>query len=136
MSGKGNNKMQLRHLAIVTLDPDRLAKFYCDVFGMSVLHKEKSGNTFETDGTITLALLRNRAQGKPNGINHMGFHIHDREELDRKLKAWNLDLPVARPDDRPYAEVRMTDPDGNNIDLSLHGFDRVETNVDREKESA
>jgi catechol 2,3-dioxygenase-like lactoylglutathione lyase family enzyme len=134
MTQDSNRQMRLRHLAIVTLDPDRLAKFYCDVFGMRELYrKEESGNVFLTDGTITLAILRNKAEGKPNGLNHIGFHIDDREEIEKKLQEWNMAPPAKRPDDRPYAEVRMTDPDGNNIDLSLHGFDMVETNVDRDK---
>ena len=133
MTEETNRQMRLRHLAIVTLDTERLAKFYCDVFGMrEVYRKGPGGNIFVTDGTITLAILKNKAEGKPNGLNHIGFHIDDREEIEKKLAEWNLTQPVKRPADRPYAEVRMTDPDGNNIDLSLHGFDRVETNVDRE----
>lgn len=136
MAPGSNRSMRLRHLAIVTLDPDKLAGFYKDVFGMRELHRAPSGNVFLTDGTITLAILRNKSEGKPNGLNHIGFHIDDREEIEANLAKWGLAQPAKRPDDRPYAEVRMTDPDGNNIDLSLHGFERVETNVDRKDEPA
>ncbi len=129
---KTNRMIKLRHIAIITLDPDRLSKFYADVFGMEVVHRSKTGSVFMSDGTVSLALLVNKADGKPTGLNHIGFHIDDREEIEGKLADWGLVAPVERPADRPYAEVRMTDPDGNNIDLSLHGFDRVETKADRE----
>jgi len=132
---KSSNRMRkLRHIAIVTVDPARLSKFYSEVFGMEVVHSSKSGSVFMSDGTISLALLRNKAEGKPNGLNHIGFYVDDREDIAAQLDKWGLAKPVERPADRPYAEVRMTDPDGNNIDLSEHGFDRVETKEDRERQ--
>ena len=33
-----------------------------------------------------------------------------------------LKAPAKRPADRPYAETRGTDPDGNNFDLSVQGY--------------
>jgi hypothetical protein len=50
------------------------------------------------------------------GINHIGFLVSD-------LKGAMDDLSSAvkinkRPDDRPYAEYRITDPEGNRLDLS------------------
>ena len=39
--------------------------------------------------------------------------------------------PAERPADRPYAETRATDPDGNNYDLSVHGYQKSETKFDR-----
>ncbi len=128
-----NRLRKLRHIAIVTVNPARLSKFYEEVFGMEVVHSSKGGSVFMSDGTISLALLKNKAEGKPNGLNHIGFLIDDHEDVASQLEKWGLDRPVERPADRPYAEVRMTDPDGNNIDLSVHGFDRVETKADREK---
>ncbi len=128
-----NRLRKLRHIAIVSVNPGRLAKFYEEVFGMEVVHSSKSGSVFMSDGTISLALLKNKAEGKPNGLNHIGFLIDDHEDVASQLEKWDLARPVERPADRPYAEVRMTDPDGNNIDLSTHGFDRVETKADREK---
>jgi catechol-2,3-dioxygenase len=128
----GANRMRkLRHLAIVTLHPEKLAKFYGEVFDMKVVHHGKNGSTFMSDGTITLALLKSQADGKPVGLNHIGFHVDSRTDVAEQIKEWGLDEPAKRPDDRPYAEVRMTDPDGNNIDLSEHGFDYVESPAER-----
>jgi hypothetical protein len=38
-----------------------------------------------------------------------------------------------RPSDRPFAEVRAADPEGNFFDISQHGFEMVETDADRSK---
>ena len=46
---------KIRHLAIKTKDPARLAKFYEEVFGLQVIHKEASGATYMSDGYLTLA---------------------------------------------------------------------------------
>jgi catechol-2,3-dioxygenase len=117
---------KIKHLAMITLDPDALAKFYCDVFDMKILERGKGGEVYLTDGYLTLALLNNKAEGKPNGLNHFGFQIDDQEEIAKRLTDYGLAQPAKRPADRPYAETRATDPDGNNFDLSVHGFQVVE----------
>jgi catechol 2,3-dioxygenase-like lactoylglutathione lyase family enzyme len=127
---------KLRHIGIITLDPDELAKFYEDVFDMEIIHRSKGGGVYLTDGTINLALLPNKAEGKASGINHFGFHIEDAEETTERLAQWNINAPSERPKDRPYAETRATDPDGNNIDLSVHGFQTVEYQAERVPEKA
>lgn len=127
------SKPKIRHLAIVTLDPEKLAKFYCDVFDMEVLSRTKNGGIFVTDGYLTVALLNNKAEGKPSGLNHFGFHIEDSDEIAGKLAEFGMAAPAERPAGRPYAETRATDPDGNNFDLSVHGFQEAETKDDRAK---
>jgi catechol 2,3-dioxygenase-like lactoylglutathione lyase family enzyme len=130
---------KIEHIAIITLDPDKLAKFYIEVFGMKFLHRRElgtrppTGAVFVTDGNINLALLPNRGEGKPSGINHIGFHIEDAEEIETKLADWQVAMPAPRPEDRLYAETRCSDPDGNNIDLSVHGYQLQQTAEDREK---
>ncbi len=121
-----SGKPRIKHLAIITLDPERLAKFYEDVFGMERL-KRPPGNTkvskavFMTDGYLTLALLENKAEGKAPGLNHFGFQIDDQDAMSEQLAKFGLEA-TKRPADRPYAETRATDPDGNNFDLSVKGF--------------
>jgi len=61
---------KIRHLAIKTKDPSKLAKFYGDVFDMKVLYTEKSGAIYMSDGYLTLAILKNRGEATPSGINH------------------------------------------------------------------
>ena len=124
---------KIKHLAIVTMDPQKLAKFYCEVFDMKILHASKGGATYITDGYINVALLPQSAQGKPSGLNHFGFEIDDQEEIAQRMEAFGLKPPGQRPRNRPYAETRGCDPDGNNFDLSVHGFQTIEYEADREK---
>jgi catechol 2,3-dioxygenase-like lactoylglutathione lyase family enzyme len=121
-----SKKPKIRHLAIMTLDPEKLAKFYEQTFEMTRLTGKRGvpGSTavYMTDGYITLALLPNKADGKPSGLNHFGFHVEDRDEIARRMSKAGVATPAKRPADRPYAETRGTDPDGNNFDISTQGF--------------
>jgi catechol 2,3-dioxygenase-like lactoylglutathione lyase family enzyme len=123
---------RIRHLAIKTKNPDRLAAFYEEVFGMKKIHSEKGGAVYMSDGYLTLALLRNRGEATPSGINHFGFHVDDIKDTEEKLKKFDEPL-VMRPANRPFAEYRAMDPDGNLFDVSAHGYDEAEFQADREK---
>ena len=124
---------KVRHLAIVCMDHEELARFYCDVFDMKIQSRSGRNNVFVTDGYITVALLRQRAEGKPCGLNHFGFVVEDAGEIARKLAKYDVVGPSDRPEDRVYAEQRATDTEGNNFDISEHGYDRAET-VDERKQ--
>ncbi len=120
---------KLRHLAIRTEDTAKLAAFYKDVFEMEVLHhdKQEGGVIYLTDGYFNLAILPNREQNSPNGLYHFGFEVENGEAIVERMKKVNPNkLPKQRPNDRPYAETRGSDPDGNYFDISEHGFLKVE----------
>lgn len=123
---------KIRHLAIKTPDPQRLADFYQDVFGMEVLLRGKSGAVYLSDGYLTLALLQSRPEDAPPGINHFGFAVEDSDAISAKLKERGLPEPTVRPSNRPYAEIRAMDPDGNLFDMSVHGYQEEEYLPERE----
>jgi len=123
---------KIRHLAIKTKDPARLANFYEEVFGMKVIHSERGGAMYMSDGYLTLAILRNRGEATPSGINHFGFQVEDLQEVETKLAKWEEPM-TQRPSTRPFAEYRAMDPDGNLFDISVHGYDDVEYAADRER---
>jgi len=100
---------------------------------MKVLHRGKTGAVYMTDGYMNIALLPNKAEGKPNGLNHFGIHIDDQQETAGRLDKFGIAPPADRPADRPFAEKRATDPDGNNFDLSVHGFESIEYAAHRKK---
>jgi hypothetical protein len=85
-----------------------------------------------SDGYLTLALLRNRGEATPSGINHFGFHVDNIKAVEEKLQKFEEPL-VQRPANRPFAEYRAMDPDGNLFDVSAHGYDEAETHADREQ---
>jgi len=116
---------KIRHLAIICMDPEKLAKFYCEVFEMKVVARSESRkNVFLTDGYMNLALLSQKVEGKTNGLNHFGFHVEDSDVIAERLKNWEVIGPTERPADRTYAEQRATDPEGNMYDIAEGGFDR------------
>jgi catechol 2,3-dioxygenase-like lactoylglutathione lyase family enzyme len=123
---------KIKHLAIKTKSPERLAKFYEDVFEMKRIREEKSGAIYMSDGYLTLALLRNRGEATPSGINHFGFHVDSIADTEAKLGKFDEPLEV-RPANRPFAEYRAMDPDGNLFDVSVHGYDEAEFRADRDK---
>ena len=128
-------KAKIRHLAIKSPNPQRLADFYQDAFGMEVLLRGDSGAVYLTDGYITLALLQCRPEDAPPGLNHFGFAVEDADALSEKLQSHGLPEPTVRPSNRPYAELRGMDPDGNLYDVSVHGYQSEEYLPEREAKS-
>jgi catechol-2,3-dioxygenase len=116
------------------MNPEKLAKFYTEVFDMEVVGRNKSGGVFLSDGYMNLALLHQQAVGKSPGLNHFGFHVEDADEIAKRMAKWDVIQPQKRPADRTYAEQRGTDPEGNNFDIAEGGFDREA--ADRKKEKA
>lgn len=127
---------RIRHLAIKSTDPERLAKFYEAAFGMKVIHRSPNGGAYMTDGYLTLALLKQRPNDTAPGLNHFGFQVDDAEEIGRKLVALDMPAPTERPSTTPFAELRGMDPDGNLFDISEHGYDDVEYPTERKSERA
>jgi catechol 2,3-dioxygenase-like lactoylglutathione lyase family enzyme len=124
---------KLRHLAIVAMDPEEMARFYCEIFDMTIIDRTPTGAVSLSDGSFNLTFLPQRAEGKPCGLNHMGFEIEDSAETAKRLARWQVVGPTKRPDNRIYAETRATDPEGNMFDLSEHGYQRAETGALRRK---
>jgi catechol 2,3-dioxygenase-like lactoylglutathione lyase family enzyme len=127
-------KPKIRHLALFARDPKKLADFYTSVFDMEVAATNGRAY-FLTDGYLMLALLPHRLEGEAAvGLNHFGFNLENLEETRKKLAALGLVEPKARPGDRPYAEFRAADPEGNWFDLSEEGLkdkDKVATRQKR-----
>jgi catechol 2,3-dioxygenase-like lactoylglutathione lyase family enzyme len=119
---------QLRHLAIRTEEPEKLAAFYIEAFGFREVKEgvpptqvQASKSLHLTDGYFELAILANSPNQSPNGLYHFGIKVDDIDETIRKLASWQKRVQV-RPEDTSFAELRVSDIDGNLIDLSVHGF--------------
>lgn len=114
---------RLRHLAIVARDPEKLADFYTSVFAMELFHRDPDGSCFLSDGYLSLALIKHQLDGDtPVGMNHFGFHIADTAATSEALTEAGTPEPAERFTNRPFAEYRAMDPEGNWFDLSEHGF--------------
>jgi catechol 2,3-dioxygenase-like lactoylglutathione lyase family enzyme len=115
-------KPKICHLAIMTVDPEKLARFYQDVFGMEVVNRSETGGVFMTDGYFNLALLLNKSGNTPSGLYHFGFQVDDKEDIRGRLEQAGVNPPARRPDHISYAEIRGRDPDGNLFDISESGY--------------
>ena len=114
---------KIRHLAIKTKDPARLAKFYEEVFGMKCIHAEKSGARYMSDGYLTLAILRNRGEATPSGINHFGFQVDDLKDGQTAIEqaGGEFFFDLGQEGDEGF-ERKFKDPDGIIIDISRKGW--------------
>jgi catechol 2,3-dioxygenase-like lactoylglutathione lyase family enzyme len=120
---------KIRHIAFYTDDPEELAKFYVDTFGMTItqplMSTPESGSwVFLTDGYIHMALIApSKRNGAKNGINHFGFTLDEAERTAvlEKLKKRGIS-PRPVPPERPYAEEHVLDIHGNRVDLTSPGL--------------
>jgi catechol 2,3-dioxygenase-like lactoylglutathione lyase family enzyme len=114
----------VRHIALYTPNPQRLADFYCSVLDMREVDRTDRSSIFVSDGYINVALLFQRSE-EPLGLNHFGFHVKSNEEMRLRAQRAGVRPGAQRPARIPFAEYRVHDPEGNGIDISEKGF-RVE----------
>ncbi len=71
-------------------------------------------------------LKRGAAPGEENheiGVHHFGFQIESLYLLERNLEDFDPSIRIERrPSEDPYAEYRITDPEGVIVDLSERGY--------------
>jgi catechol 2,3-dioxygenase-like lactoylglutathione lyase family enzyme len=108
----------IQHLAIRTQDPEKLARYYEEVFGWTRMRTGGGGGVHLSDGHINIAILN--TYGAASGLDHIGVKIDSLDEVEQGLAKYDGAI-ADRPADRA-AEKRVSDPDGNQIDLSVQGF--------------
>ena len=95
--------------------------------------------------TYALAALRERRAELAGELASLQKRLRQLREsmvhMDATIRLFDPEgdptkIPGKRPADRPYAETRGTDPDGNNFDLSVQGYGVNEENVAGEKAPA
>jgi len=84
------------------------------------------------DGFTNLALLGSSDWLRPN-LNHFGILTPDAYGLLHRItEETGIGVLDQRPEDRPFAEYRVWDPEGNAIDLSSRKGYKVDVNrIDR-----
>ena len=114
---------EIRHIAVWTENPDELAEFYIDTFGMKVLQPlvtapDRGTWVILTDGHVRLALINPGLSGSLQiGPHHVAFEAteEERETILRKLQARGIHPESCA---NPYVEDRVRDVDGNVVDIS------------------
>lgn len=118
----------VRHMANLTKNNRRLARFYSLIFGMNELWNEwqnSSAAFYITDGYLNfncLEILPVMSRPASVRIDHIGFMI-SKQECERKLAA--LDKPIKleqSPQDGRYEDWRFEDPEGNLVEIAARGW--------------
>ena len=78
---------------------------------------QEKGVPFACDGFVNVALLRTSDWIKPN-LNHFGMLVRNSYDVMHQIAEETSMRLDQRPQDRPFAEYRVWDPEGNAIDLS------------------
>ena len=113
----------LTHIHLLVADLDRSLRFYREVFGLEEIFRDEPKMVFlrppNSSDTITLNEVPEKA-GKAGGIEHFGFRLVDKNQLDRAIE--EVERAGGRLLERgehapasPYAYV--VDPDGYMIEL-------------------
>jgi catechol 2,3-dioxygenase-like lactoylglutathione lyase family enzyme len=124
---------RIKHIAIFSDNPRKLAEFYRDTFGMEIAGGEDGGQCWVTDGYMNVALLPRRLETSPKGIHHFGFTVEQDEKpaIYEKMTALGLKpFDPRQPGEdfvRPLIEDAAHDIEGNKFDLTTHGLKPVTT---------
>lgn len=110
----------MRHLALRVRDPQASKRFYTDCFGMSVVWEPDPDNVYLSSGTDNLALHRAAVEG-PGALDHLGFIVDTREEVDRlaeQFRGRGVTLSAQPRDHRDGSRsFYCLDPDGLSIQV-------------------
>src|SRR5262249_12975291 len=131
----------IRHIALSVPNNDAVLDFYHQVFGLnatSTTEKLKQQvpplmARMAGDGSTALAILPEPAlldeppdgHRKP-GFNHFGLLVPDIDAVRRKMPVGTV---KKRPSNRPFAEYRVIDPEGNQFDVSSKAGFEVDYDV-------
>lgn len=122
---------RLDHVALLTADVERSARFYTEWAGMSVIHQRQDpGSTHRVSWVrlahdqsgLVIVLVESDQRESKGRMDHFGFHVTSRTDVDEIAgRARSAGILVAEPQ---YAGpivgyfCTIKDPDGNFLEFS------------------
>ena len=129
---------RIKHIALTTKEPGKVAAFYKEAFGMRELRRSPNGAVFLSDGYINLAILNYKTEKDADvgahganfdGIHHIGFEVEDLDGAIERLEGAEAQQltdkhapDVAMGGTRNF-EMKWSGPDGVVIDISHTGWE-------------
>src|SRR3981189_1764199 len=144
---------RIKHIALTTKEPAKVADFYKAAFGLKELRRSPNRAVFLTDGHINVAILNYKTEKSadvgahgPNfdGIHHFGFEVDDLDEACEKLENAqaqrltgkdHVDATMAAGGHANF-EMKWAGPDGVVIDISHTGWEGTDWRSDRHSGTA
>ena len=126
---------RIKHIALTTKDPAKVAAFYKEAFGLQEIRRAPNGAVFLTDGYINLAILNWKTEKSadvgangPNysGIHHFGVEVDDLAKASERLDAaqgtrltqkQGIETPLPEGRHRNF-EMKWAGPDAVVFDIS------------------
>jgi catechol 2,3-dioxygenase-like lactoylglutathione lyase family enzyme len=114
---------QIRYLAMVSEQPEILARFYSAHFAMRELGRSAAGDIALTDGFYNISILKSRDRAGERGISHFGITIEDIREVETRLKDFAPKADISQEEGGLFhGDYQVTDPSGQTVSLSTHEF--------------
>ena len=107
---------RIKHIALTTKEPAKVAEFYKSAFGLKELRRSPNGAVFLTDGHINMAILNTKGEESPDmgvhgphftGVHHFGFEVEDLDDAAEKLES--------------AQGRRLTEKDGLDVEMTAGG---------------
>jgi catechol 2,3-dioxygenase-like lactoylglutathione lyase family enzyme len=106
----------IRHIALYTPDPQKMANFYCTVLDMKEVERTDRSSIFVSDGYLNLALLYQRKE-EPIGLNHFGFHVQNNDDMQSRAERAGVRRGAKRPERHTITEYNVHNPESQGLDI-------------------
>jgi len=114
---------QIRYLALVSEQPDTLARFYSKNFSTRELGRSYTGDIALTDGFYNISILKPRDGAMELGVSHFGITIDNIDEIIARVKRFAPGTEIrSEAGGLWHGDYRLTDPFGQIVSLSTHEF--------------
>ncbi len=117
----------LNHIALPTADPERGARFYCDVLGFCETPRPSfsfRGSWLHRQDVGVMIHLIHDASFQPSldkpinsRTNHLAMRVDDYDQAVERLRQHNVPFTEHVLPDYGYRQVFFRDPDGNVLEL-------------------
>src|SRR3954469_24632861 len=110
---------KIRHLAYRAEDPEGMAKFFIEGFGMTIAQRRGHGVIDLSDGTINITVLPavNGDPSRRKGIEHIGFSTDDDAAAKERLFALGATERNQISLGNAHYEVKFDGPEGIIVDI-------------------